>query len=616
MHISSTGLFDAPDRGKSVLALIICIAVFLCSGLIAWLVQMDFGKVEVTNDYFQNEHGVSIRAKLFRPKEATSDNPVPGVVFVHGYESVRETGDGLCIELSRRGFVAFCIDAIGRGDSDVPGNDPSAPTFDNTFGGRAALRRLKSLPFVKRDSVGMMGHSLGAEIVYNIALRDTSVKALAIIGFAYTSDATPSTPRNMLMIIGGYDEFRDRMTKTRDIQAEWMGTTQTKNAIAQKDPLLGVTYGDFKSGSARRVLVPPVVHILEPHSKVIIAEVLNWMKAALNPDTRYWKDPDYQIWSMKESATLAAMLSCFASLLPLGIILLGTGWFSSLRSTPKGSYACSKKDYYKFSAINGMLMWLYIPSALTVFGIHRYVVRIDRAFPMMMVNAVAFWFVLINIIGFFLFRRWLKDRIRENRLIISDLGISFDENVFRLDWSYLGKACLFAAVLFLFSYCLEYLLEAVFIVDFRFIFAFANDLTQYRALMFLLYFPFFLFGFIELGFFLHGQIRRAQKKTWRHTFFYWSGCNLAALIVPLVIFASIQYVPLFITGAIPLVGPGGMFVLLVINIFHMIGVLFIVVPISTWFYRFTGRPYVGSFLSAALVTWMFTSSQVIAPIPI
>jgi HD-like signal output (HDOD) protein len=52
------------------------------------------------------------------------------------------------------------------------------------------------------------------------------------------------------------------------------------------------------------------------------------------------------------------------------------------------------------------------------------------------------------------------------------------------------------------------------------------------------------------------------------------------------------------------------------NLFHIIGVLLMTTPISTWCYQLTGRPYLGAFLNAALVTWMFVSSQVIAPIPV
>jgi len=40
------------------------------------------------------------------------------------------------------------------------------------------------------------------------------------------------------------------------------------------------------------------------------------------------------------------------------------------------------------------------------------------------------------------------------------------------------------------------------------------------------------------------------------------------------------------------------------------------IPISTWFYQLTGKIYLGALLNAALVAWMFTSSQVIASIPV
>jgi cephalosporin-C deacetylase-like acetyl esterase len=38
--------------------------------------------------------------------------------------------------------------------------------------------------------------------------------------------------------------------------------------------------------------------------------------------------------------------------------------------------------------------------------------------------------------------------------------------------------------------------------------------------------------------------------------------------------------------------------------------------IGRWFYQLTGKIYLGALVNAALVAWMFTSSQVIAPIPV
>jgi hypothetical protein len=119
-----------------------------------------------------------------------------------------------------------------------------------------------------------------------------------------------------------------------------------------------------------------------------------------------------------------------------------------------------------------------------------------------------------------------------------------------------------------------------------------------------------------MGIFMHGQLRRPQKDTWLKTYVSWSASNTLVFVVPIILFLMIQYVPLFTTGFIPLVGPGGMFTSFTLNLFHIIGVLIMVIPISTWFHQITGKIYLGAFLNAALVTWMFVSSQVIAPIPV
>ncbi len=237
-------------------------------------------------------------------------------------------------------------------------------------------------------------------------------------------------------------------------------------------------------------------------------------------------------------------------------------------------------------------------------------------FPMMMVNGVVWWFVIINIIGFFLFRRWFKRQKRETGLTLADLGISYRTDRFSLDWAQIGKTVLLGTILFASVYVIAHLLEAIFIVDYRFIFPFASDLTPYRGLMFLLYFPFLLLGFVLMALFLHGQFRHRQKETWLRTWLSWTGSNILAMILPLILFLLIQYVPLLTVGVVPLVGPGGMLANFTMSLFHIIGVLVLVVPISTWFYQLTGKIYLGAFVNAALVAWMFTSSQVIAPIPI
>lgn len=117
----------------------VCFVIFVAAVVTACLIQTDFGRVTVSNVYYENYNGKKLRAKLFRPKSASRDNPLPGVVFIHGYQNNRESGDAYNIEMARRGFVVLGIDALGRGNSDIP-NKLDDPDFDPTFGSRSSVQ--------------------------------------------------------------------------------------------------------------------------------------------------------------------------------------------------------------------------------------------------------------------------------------------------------------------------------------------------------------------------------------------------------------------------------------------------------------------------------------------
>ena len=613
--MNTARLFDPDRRSKAPLAFIVCLVVLIGAVVLASMTQKGFGRIAVSNVTYTNYNGIVIRAKLLKPLNASSSDPAPGIVYIHGYQNNRETGDAYCIELARRGFVVLGIDAIGRGNSGTPG-ELDDPDFDPTWGGKTSAAYLISIPFVDPQKIGLIGHSLGAEMVYTVALQDPSIKGLVITGFAYREDASSTMPKNMLMIHGKYDEFRRRMTGTRDFEKEWMNTPRTRKVFPVKNPKLGDTYGNFDDGTARRVYMPRITHLHTTHSGAAIAEALEWMKAALKPSQTDWIPSDQQIWPIKEWSTLVAMAACFASLLPLGLMLLRTSFFQSLQHPVSGTYACSGKAYLKPAIINGVLMWLYFPIIMGLWAVHLFLVKIDKMFPQMLTNGTVWWFLWINIIGFLIFRRWFKKQSREYGLTLFELGLSDQEDRFAINGLNVAKTILLSIILFLFAYLIEHTLESIFIVDFRFIFPFASDLTAYRTVLWFTYFPFLLVSFLLMGVFLHGQLRRSQKSTWLKTFLSWSAYNICVLVTPLILLILVQYVPLFIAGVIPFVGPGGFFIALTQNLLHIIVVLIIVIPIQTWFYQLTGRIYLGAVLNAALVTWMFVSSQVIAPVPI
>ena len=586
-----------------IFALLIILTVI--AELAGHMVMTSFGRVDVSNVWIENDNHLMVRGKLFIPECVTAANPAPGVVYLHGYQNNRETSEPYAVELSRRGIVVLTIDTLGRGNSENQFSEDE-PGFDETYGGLAAFRYLRELPITDPARCGMGGHSLGGEMSYAAALADPSVSAIVFSGFAYDTRADYDTPSNMLMIFGRHDEYRDRMTGTRDFPTEWMVSGQTRAAIPADNPAFDTTYGSFADGSARRVHMTNTTHVGESFDRGALAEAVEWFMSSFGVESDI--SPDKQVWKIKEICSLIAMFAAVFSVIPLAILLMNIGFFRPVAGIPGSSYVCSRKDFRKAVTLNGIMELLYLPLILCIFGVHVYLVPIDKAFPMMMVNGVVFWFIVINIVGFVFFRRWMKKAgTGRSEVNAAELGLTAKS---------IGRSFILAAILFCYLYLLEAGLEKLLLIDFRYKFPYASDLTPFRVLMFLEYFVLFLIGYLQFNIFLQGQLRPAMRGGWFKTSLINSVRNILVICIPLLIIMAVQYLPLFISGFVPFVGPGGALVGFVINLEHMIVLLIMMIVISTFIYNRTGNIYTGAFVNALIVAWMFTSSSVIAPLPI
>ena len=612
-----SGFATEPRVRKSALAVfIILLAVVVASEITAHVVMTNNGSVDVSNVWIKNKNSLMIRGKLYRPLEATVENPAPGVVYLHGYQNNRETSDPYAIELSRRGFVVIALDTLGRGNSENQFSEDE-PGFDPTYGGDSAFEYLRGLPFVDGERCGLGGHSLGGEMSYAAAVINPNVKAIIFSGYAYLNTATYDNPPNMLMVFGKHDEYRARMTGVNDFEKDWMTSPQTKAAINAVNPKFDTTYGSFKNGTARRVHMTNTTHVSECFDTDAIAEGVHWFSEALNPNVPLAIDPENQVWRIKEVGSLAALIFGVLSVIPLGILLLGIKPFSKLIQVPSTQYVCTKKTFWKANWINGLLTLLYLPIVLIVFGIEVYVMPITKVFPMIMVDGVAFWFLIINVIGFLIFRGWIKkQKAKQPELDYQELGISDKPDKIRLRGEKVWRVLLLAAILFGYLYALEAGLEHFLLIDWRYKFPYASDLTSYRWGMLLLYFPLFLIGWIQVNILTQAQLRPASlgdgfrnalKKSWR---------GILVMIIPLLFYMALQYIPLYAAGIVPFIGPGSGLIGFVINLEHMCVLIALMIPIAAFFYEATGSVYLGAILNALIVAWMFTSSSVVAPLPV
>jgi hypothetical protein len=144
----------------------------------------------VSKVYFESLPGFLVTGNLYRPAGA---GPFPAVLSPHGHwtygrleNSPLVSGPGRAISLARQGFVVFSYDMIGYNDSRQ---------LTHTFGGprehlwglslaglqlwnsMRGLDFLESLPYVKRDALGITGESGGGTQTFLLAAADRRVAA-------------------------------------------------------------------------------------------------------------------------------------------------------------------------------------------------------------------------------------------------------------------------------------------------------------------------------------------------------------------------------------------------------------------------------------------------------
>ncbi|MFO7694157.1 MAG: acyl-CoA thioester hydrolase/BAAT C-terminal domain-containing protein [Vicinamibacterales bacterium] len=144
----------------------------------------------VSKVYFESVPGFFVTGNLYRP---VGEGPFPAVLSAHGHwtygrfeNSPLVSGPGRAITLARQGFVVFSYDMIGYNDSRQ---------LPHTFGGprehlwglslaglqlwnsMRSLDFLESLPYVKRDAIGITGESGGGTQTFMLAAADARVAA-------------------------------------------------------------------------------------------------------------------------------------------------------------------------------------------------------------------------------------------------------------------------------------------------------------------------------------------------------------------------------------------------------------------------------------------------------
>jgi len=598
---------------KSVNWIVICLLIITFAAGMARLIETDFGKVDVNTIYISDPDGVILAAKLYRPVAASTDNKLPTVINIHGYQNDKLTDDSYSIELSRRGFVVVSVDAIGHGDSGgglSVGPLLGDPTY--TAGVESFYQYVQSLPYVDAANIGVMGHSMGAIITQNLGALHNEINALNMqCGFA----GTP-TLRNVLLTQSRWDEFA--FFREGAFLVDNLPSNQARmDAFGLTAPVeWDTTYGSFADGTARRAELIQMEHHLQPLMNKAVAAGVSWMEQGLKGGAGPL-DPTNQVFMWKEIFGLITLLTALGMLFPMTNLLLATPFFASVSQPMPNRYAASKSNWWLYATINTVIAGITYP-LMTQFGaLSDKVQAVLPWFKMQVGNGVFLWLVVNIAICAVLFTIWYRGAQKKQNVTMYDMGVSFDKKNTVFNWKILGKTLLLGAILFLALYVLEGFFQWALGQEFRFVWPYMRQFSNpARVGMFFLYLiPAFIFFLVNGGLFLFGQIRQKEESTPAKTQLVWWVKILFAFLFGLLVVWMIQYIPWYVFNA----GPG--FELMGLPQFSAMWPLMLQVYIPefavllflhVWFYRRTGRIYLGALMVASLMIWFLAAGTIVA----
>ena len=251
-----------------------------------------------------------LKAVLYLPKSSTE--PLPGVVLAHGISNSKETMTGIALELSKRGIAALSIDLIGHG-----GSGGTFGSGDPSLGMKSAVDYFRSKGNIDSEKIGVAGHSLGAGAARYVAFVG-DVRATALIGGGIGDENinssygefSYSSPENLLVAVGQFDILIEKETLLEKIQPAF------PDGI-----VIGSTRGSFGNGTARKIITPKTIHLLEPVTPEIVRETVRWFETALIDEVNKLDEGYNPTYHFREIFQTLSLIAFTGLALPLSYII-------------------------------------------------------------------------------------------------------------------------------------------------------------------------------------------------------------------------------------------------------------------------------------------------------
>jgi hypothetical protein len=607
------------DKKGSNRLLLICVAVVLVSSFFVSQIQRSFGDVQVRDIKLPTQNGQWVVGDLFKPNSATSENPVPLIVVVPGFQRSKESLSNIAIELARRGFVALSIDPYAQGGSSASLSRIAATTEGyGLFAVVDYAASSENLNYIDRTRIGATGHSAGGNAAIRGANyfgreaqrtgRPSKLHSVYVSGYVLTlrDDVLGDVRSNVGASYALYDEgaYRNELgngdMRFAPEALRLVNTGREPGAAVVSEVQIGKYYGDKDQRTLRVMHNERVLHPFQPYNAEATANQIEYFEHVF--DFRSELGSYDQIWQWKELLSMISLAAALIAVIPFGRLLLDLPLFQPIVTPlppplprPRGK---GRVLFWSTFVVGALIAcFTYIPMAelsqkLFVAASTR---QLTWFFPQRMNNAVMLWAVLNGSVGFLMF--WLS-----YRYFGSKHGVSPAMWGVKTTPALLLRTLLLACTLFVAYFLFLFSIYYFFHVDYRFLFMGVRVFQPALLLLLLMYVPFFFIFFLSNSLRVNAAMRFEGQPEWRSMLLGGIANSLGLLLIVVV-----QYTTFAMTGTVYWTD-GWLYVNL---LFAVVPMMFVLPYFNRYFFRMTGSIYLGPLITCLIFVMILITNTVI-----
>ena len=600
-----------------------CLAIIFVSSFIASFIQTSFNKVEIELRELKTDDGQTLIYDLYKPQLATSENKVPLVIVVPGFQRSKEALSNIAIELSRRGLAVALIDPYAQGMSSSSISRIAATTQGYGMFALVDYAYEGNFSFVDTKKIASTGHSMGgnaairgADYFGKQAIKEnkkSKLHSVYISGYVLTlrDEFLRDSRSNMGVSYAYYDEgaFRNELkgwdAGNMEIAPESLRVIN--NVLPNTDQIskveLGNYYGNKNNNTLRVIFNERLLHPFQPYNKEATANQIDYFETVLGFSNKI--DSSNQIWQYKELLTLINMILSLIMIVPLTRTLLRLKIFSALIKPVPEPLPDQTKDgkivfwsIFFVSATIACVTFIPMVGLSKIFFVEAANRELTWFFPQRMNNSVMLWAALNGTLGLIIFFLSYYFFGRHH-------GTSQDSWGLKISFNELSKTIFLGLIVFASYYLILFVVYFFFHIDYRFWFMGVRVFQPEMILVLLMYFPLFFIFFFSNSLRVNGSMRFKNQAEWKSRLIAGFANSLGLIFIIII-----QYSVFAATGAVYWSSNSTDW-LSVNLLFGIVPMMFILPYFNRIFFQMTGRVYLGPIITCLIFIMILSTNTVI-----